>query len=120
MLQYNEPTTFLGTSAIGWGESLRGFNAQMRYINVLKFVAQKDGAVTLHLAEYGSPATTYQFKLSQSAGDLSGASEGNYPQSSINVAVGQTYYANFRAWSRDIGPTATHEVQGVVVEGSWP
>jgi len=118
-LDYPEPTQVYPSSIL-WGQSLRDYMAQMRYINALKFVAQKTGLVTLHLAEFRSPPTTYQCALSKTAGDLAGANEGNQPQASILVTAGETYFFNFRAWSRDIGRTATFEVQSVVVEGSWP
>lgn len=118
-LQYDEPTQ-VQTASIEWAQSLRGFPAQMRFINALRFVAQKDGVVRLNLAEYQSPATTYQCALSKTAGDLTGAREGNQPDASLQVTAGEPYYLNFRAWSRDIGRTATFEVQTVVVEGAWP
>lgn len=118
-LQYDEPTHAI-MGAIDWGQSLRGFPAQMRYINALRFVAEKSGPVTLNLAEFQSPPTTYQCALSKTAGDLTGAREGNQPDASMVVAAGEAYFFNFRAWSRDIGRSATFEVQTVVVEGAWP
>ena len=115
---YPEPTQVI-VADIAWGQSLRGFQADMTKITALKFVAQKSGLVTLGVAEYGSPPTNYQSAISATAGDLAGMSQGNQTSSSMNVVAGETYYFNFRAWSGDIGPSATYPVQGVVVEGAW-
>ncbi len=117
---YPEPTQ-VAPASIPWGGSVRGYQADMTKITAMSFVAQQTGTVSLGVAEYGSPPTGYQSTISMTAGDMSGPSfsAGNQTYSSLPVSKGSTYYFNFRAWSGDIGPTATYPVQGVVVEGAW-
>ncbi len=114
---YPEPTQVI-LVPMQWGESIRGYQADSTKITGMQFVAQKNGSVSLGVAEYGSPPT---YRQSAFTPDFTGPtfSGGNQTYSSITVAAGQTYTLYFRAWNNDIGPTAPQPVEGVAVEGGW-